>query len=37
MKKYRLNERGKIQLTVIALTAFLLVAAYTTIYALAAI
>lgn len=34
MKRYRLNARGKIQLTAIALTAFLLAMAYTMLYVL---
>mgnify|MGYP001046237606 CR=1 FL=1 len=37
MKKYRINERGKIQLAVVGMTIFLLVLAYGTIYGLAAL
>lgn len=36
MKKYRLNERGKIQLAVVGMTIFLLALAYGTIYSLVA-
>lgn len=37
MKKYKLSERGKIQLTVVGITIFLLALAYGTIYGLAAL
>ena len=37
MKKYRLNERGKIQLAAAGLIALLLAVAYGTIYGTAAI
>ena len=37
MKKYRLNERGKIQLAVVGMVALLLAAAYGIIYGVAAI
>lgn len=33
MKKYKLNERGKIQFAIIGLTIFLLAVAYGSIYA----
>lgn len=36
MKKYRLNERGKLQLIAIGLVLFLLAVAYGTIYSVAA-